>query len=229
MPLNVLPSITNPPVASSRAPRCRFDSQPLRRPWPHSAASTTRSSVCSRLILSHDARAPARLVRRSRATSPSRLRARAQRVVVERLARPPRRPSRCAGSPAPRASARDSASKRSRAGAAVSASASHRRQSKKNTDNGSDARMRPTSSVRPNRRIVSWNGCGAPSGLQRDRFAVEDQLARAHRAQRVDDLRRRCRDVVAVAREDAHVVTCLVHLHARAVDFPLERRGAQCA
>src|SRR5439155_1028905 len=45
-PLNVLPSMTKPPVAGSRAPRCRLDSQPRRRPCPHSAASTTRSRVC---------------------------------------------------------------------------------------------------------------------------------------------------------------------------------------
>src|SRR5947208_17153639 len=44
-PLNVLPSITKPPVSGSRAPRCRLESLPCRRPWPHSAARTTRSSV----------------------------------------------------------------------------------------------------------------------------------------------------------------------------------------
>ena len=51
-PLNVFPSITKPPLAGSRAPRCRFESQPSRRPLPHSAASTTRSSVCARFTLS---------------------------------------------------------------------------------------------------------------------------------------------------------------------------------
>ena len=50
-PLNVLPSMTMSPVAGSRAPRCRLDSQPWRRPWPHSAASTTRSRVCLGLTL----------------------------------------------------------------------------------------------------------------------------------------------------------------------------------
>ncbi len=45
IPLNVLPSITKPP-AGSRAPRCRFDNHPRRRPEPHSTARTTRSSVC---------------------------------------------------------------------------------------------------------------------------------------------------------------------------------------
>ena len=49
-PLNVLPTITKSPSAP-RAPRWRFDSQPWRRPWPHSTASTTRSSVCTGLTL----------------------------------------------------------------------------------------------------------------------------------------------------------------------------------
>jgi len=45
--------MTNPPVSGSRAPRCRLDSQPRRRPWPHSTASTTRSRVCRGLTLTH--------------------------------------------------------------------------------------------------------------------------------------------------------------------------------
>ena len=40
-------------VVGPRAPRWRFDSQPWRRPWPHSTASTTRSSVCTGLTLRH--------------------------------------------------------------------------------------------------------------------------------------------------------------------------------
>ena len=51
IPLNVLPTITNP--SSPRAPRWRLDSQPWRRPWPHSAARTTRSNVCTGLTLRH--------------------------------------------------------------------------------------------------------------------------------------------------------------------------------
>ena len=60
MPLKVLPSITKPPFTGSRAPRCRLLSQPLRRPLPHSAASTTRSSVRTAFTLSQsDPRLPA--------------------------------------------------------------------------------------------------------------------------------------------------------------------------
>ena len=84
-----------------------------------------------------------------------------------------------------------------------------------------------TSSLRPKRRIVTWNGCGAPSGRERDRLAVEDQLARRQRPHRLDDLRHRGGDVVQVAGEDAHLVAGLVDLDARAVELPLERGGAE--
>ena len=90
MPLNVLPSMTKPPSSGSRAPRCRLLSQPCRRPWPHSAASTTRSSVRACLILSHADRGGRPRTAR-RATSPSRLhgRGRAPRART----RAPRRAS----------------------------------------------------------------------------------------------------------------------------------------
>ena len=55
MPLNVFPSMTKPPLAGSRAPRWRFESLPVRRPCPHSAASTTRSSVCDGFTFSQPA------------------------------------------------------------------------------------------------------------------------------------------------------------------------------
>ena len=66
-------------------------------------------------------------------------------------------------------------------------------------------------------------------GLQSDRFAVEDQLRRLDRTQRVDDLGRRGRHVVAIAREDAHLVGRLVYLHPRSVELPLERCAAEHA
>ena len=55
MPLNVLPSMTKPPVSGSRAPRWMLDSLPRRRPEPHSTASTTRSRVCTGLTFSQPA------------------------------------------------------------------------------------------------------------------------------------------------------------------------------
>src|SRR6188472_57804 len=51
IPLNVLPSITKPSPSSDRAPRWMLDSQPSRRPLPHSTARTTRSRVCTGLTL----------------------------------------------------------------------------------------------------------------------------------------------------------------------------------
>ena len=44
-----------PAARGSRAPRWRLLSQPRRRPWPHSAASTTRSSVWARFTFSQPA------------------------------------------------------------------------------------------------------------------------------------------------------------------------------
>ena len=52
IPLNVFPSMTKSPVEGSRAPRWRLLSHPRLRPLPHSAASTTRSSVSAVLIFS---------------------------------------------------------------------------------------------------------------------------------------------------------------------------------
>ena len=51
-PLNVLPNIAKPPFSVSRAPKCRLLKNPRRRPFPHSAASITKSSVRACLILS---------------------------------------------------------------------------------------------------------------------------------------------------------------------------------
>ena len=57
-----------------------------------------------------------------------------------------------------------------------------------------------------------------------DRLAVEDELGRGERHDEVDDLGEPRRDVVQVAGEDAHLGTRSVHLHARAVELPLDRR-----
>ncbi|OEV18134.1 hypothetical protein AN221_23560 [Streptomyces nanshensis] len=53
-PLKVLPSIAKVP-SGRRAPRWRLESLPVRRPLPHSAASTTRSRVCTGLTFSQEA------------------------------------------------------------------------------------------------------------------------------------------------------------------------------
>ena len=60
MPLNVLPSITNPPVRVARRRGGCWTAAPRRRPLPHSTASTTRSRVCRGLTFTQpDPRRPA--------------------------------------------------------------------------------------------------------------------------------------------------------------------------
>ena len=99
-------------------------------------------------------------------------------------------------------SARASASKRSRRRRSVSASAVEAQAVEEEHGQRQRRPHLPTSSVRPNRRIVTWNGCGAPPDAARSLRRRGSARARGTRAQRVDDLRRRCRDVVAVARKE---------------------------
>ena len=82
-----------------------------------------------------------------------------------------------------------SAAIRSCAGANVKSSPSSRRQSKKNGRSGSFARVAATSSLRPNRRMVTWNGCGLSVRTERHRLAIEDRVGHRQRAHRLDDLR----------------------------------------
>ena len=123
-PLNVLPSMTKPPRSASRAPRCRLLSQPCAAAVPHSAASTTRSSVRACLILSQPRRAGRPRTAR-RAPSPSRLRGRRSARVDERRARVGVGGRRCA---ARRSSAGAAlAEQRDRAAVAARRSAARRR------------------------------------------------------------------------------------------------------
>ncbi len=63
MPLNVLPTMTNPP-SLPRAPRCRFDSHPVRRPCPHSIGDDDEVQRVDRLHLAPRPATPAGVVRR---------------------------------------------------------------------------------------------------------------------------------------------------------------------
>jgi len=63
-------------------------------------------------------------------------------------------------------------------------------------------------------RIVTWKGCGLLRRAQGDRLAVEDQRARRHCARRRNDLGNRHVTSFQVARENAHLVARLMHLHA---------------
>ena len=62
---------------------------------------------------------------------------------------------------------------------------------------------------------------------QRDRFAVEHNLARRHRAHNRHDFGHGDRDVAQVPRVDLHLVADLVDLNARAVELVFERGLAQ--
>ncbi len=208
--------MTKPP-AGSRAPRCRFDSQPCRRPCPHSAASTTRSRVCRGLTFSQPApRRPASYgCCRSFTTTPSWPRARAS------AAKPPAANTSAVTSRGARHSSgttASSTSSRSTSGRPSTSTPSACRTSKKYGVSGDAAgagrraggghleRLRPA--------VVA----------QRDGLAVEHDAAAGEPARDVDELRHPLGDVVERAGEDAHVVAVAVHLHADAVELPLDRR-----
>src|SRR4051812_351377 len=152
--------MTKPVPDGSRAPRCRLLSQPRRRPWPHSAARTTRSSVWRGLTFSHPApRRPAAYgassdltrtpswpagraaSRKARASAASAISARGTRLA--------------AGTSASRAAAR------STPGRSMRSSPSTCSTSKKSGVSGAVASARRV----PKRLAVTWKGYGRPSGF----------------------------------------------------------------
>jgi hypothetical protein len=64
-------------------------------------------------------------------------------------------------------------------------------------------------------------------GPQRDRLAVEHDLARRNRPDDSHDFGHRNRDVPQCPRIDAHLVVDLVHLNTRAIELVFERRLAE--
>ena len=174
-PLNVLPTITNPEPSSARAPRCRFDNQPCRRPCPHSTASTIRSSVWTGLTFRHDfPRRPASYgAAAAFTTTPSCPAAKASTSTCSPSIGESVTTFGTRHSPATRASS-DSRSVR---GASIRSTPSRWRRSKKNgrtpcslpsgpADGSGDEPDGPGSSAEPPPRqlTVSWNSCGRPSG-----------------------------------------------------------------
>ena len=104
---------------------------------------------------------------------------------------------------------------------------SRSRQSKKNTESGSSRRIASTSSLRPNRRIVTWNECGEPSALSAIASPSRISESAGKRAHRLHDFGHPPGHLVQVARVAAHLVARLVDLHARAVELPLEGGRAE--
>ena len=97
------------------------------------------------------------------------------------------------------------------------------RQSKRNGVSGISARSRSTSSLRPNRCIVTWKGCGEWSGLSAMTSPSTIRSCNIELAHRLDDFGNGGGDVAQISREHAYVEAALVCLDPGAVQFPLER------
>ena len=147
----------------------------MRRPLPHSTASTTRSSVCARFTLSQ--LAPRRPPRRARrATSRGPLVPARERVVEERRRGGAVGEARPGHAQRVRDGGGERGECRSRGVAATRSSPPEWSASKNRTESGSSSRSaRHVERPRPKRRIVTWNGSGEPSGGERDGLAVEHE------------------------------------------------------
>ena len=200
IPLNVLPTITKP--SSPRAPRWRLDSQPWRRPWPHSAARTTRSNVCTGLTLRHEPpRRPAAYGdARSLTITPS----------------SPRPTASSMNAAASSASAVTIEGRRNGSGhELVEGIASTRRQrlvdQRRRRRRGGRRRSRrpsppprPAAAWAPKSPIVSWKRRGPPSSVEPGDLAVEHEIAAGQAGDERHDAGQAVGDVVEVAREQAH-------------------------
>ena len=221
-PLNVLPSITWPGPSGSRAPRCRLLSQPRRRPWPHSAASTTRSSVWRGLTFSQPApRRPGGVGRVERLDEHA-LVAAGERVVEHRARRRGVRRDR---SRHPRVLRHELGERleplAARAVDQVLAAGVQHVEEQRGERGGAGRAARV-----PMRLAVTWNGSGRPSARSAIASPSSTAVSVGQRERRLDDLGHARGDVVERAREHAHVVAAPVHLHAHAVELELDRRRA---
>ena len=207
------------PVARSR---CRLDSQPCRRPWPHSAASTTRSSVCTGLTLSQPVRVdpPRRALQRLdddalvAAGDASAGTPRASAVAGDDARHP--RPAAGHGSiaAAARLTGRSSRSRRRRAG---------RRRSTPSAVPSPARRCVPRS--RRARGLLERSR--AAVGPQRDGLAVQDHRAQRQRTYGLDDLGHPLAISSRVRVKISDLVAVAMHLDPDAVQLPLDGRRAR--
>ena len=238
-PLNVLPSITKPPGGPNRpsgssAPRCRLDSLPVRRPWPHSAARMTRSSVCTGLTLTQPDPAPAHGVGRGVGLDHDALVPTGHRVGGEGLRRGDLRRVGRVGDVEPRHQqvgrrpGRATALRRNAPGWSSRSSPDRCRASNTKTVSGVASAPATGSERVPVRDAVCWNGRGPPVRPQGQHLAVEHRLVRHAGPDRGDDLGHPVGHLVERAGEDAHLVAAAVQLHPDAVELPLDpgRPGA---
>ena len=227
MPLKVFPTMTNSPVAGSRAPRWMLDSFPRRRPDPHSTASTTRSSVCTGLTFSQPApRRPAWYgASGDLAITPSWPAASvaSRKAAASAGSDVDSRPTRCAGG-----TSASSAASRSVVGASSRSAPSQCRMSKKNTESrwAPLAAVRDTSTDRPNRDAVTWKRCGRLSG--RSAIASPSAIRSRYRQcqRRLHHLGQPGGDVVEASGVDGDLVAGPMDLHPCAVQLGLENRCA---
>ena len=175
----------------------------------------------------HPARAsPARLVRRVERLHHARPRARGRaRRRGTRSASAGSAVSIRRDAASPRGRARRAATTRSEYGRSRRSSPSRWRQSKKNGVRAARRLPRPRAADEPNRLIVTWNGCGRPSGRERDHLAVEH--GRVDREPPASPPTTSGTRSVTSARLRVKARTSSpepVHLEPRAVELPLDRR-----
>ena len=160
-PLNVLPTITKPPVSGSRAPRWRFESQPRRRPLPPLRREHDEVEREHRLHLAPRLAAPAGLVARLDRLHHHALVSGGERLGEEALRLGRDRRWRSAAPRARRPRGRAAAGAR----AAADRRAPRRRGGARRRSTGA-ARRASTPRAVPKRLIVSWNARGASSSCR---------------------------------------------------------------
>ena len=213
--------MTGSPPSGSRAPRWMFDSFPVRRPYPHSAPSTTRSRVCTGLTFCHALPAPAGGVGGVERLDDDALVAGVERAVQHagRLARrsgartPGIRSAACSSS----ASSSASASRRTCSGSSSRSRPSRCSRSKKNglsSTPASDASL-------PKRLIVSWNARGRPSSSRARVSPSRTAVVARQRPDPLDELGHAVGHLAQRAGPHPDVVAVAVHLDAGAVELEL--------
>ena len=222
-PLNVLPSMTCSSFAGSRAPRCRFDNQPLRRPCPHSAASTTRSRWWTGFTLSQvPPRRPASYgASTAFTTTPScpRATASSKNAWASSASRVTSLGTQnCSGTTPSIAACR------SAAGRSIRSAPSRWRTSKKNGVSGTSRRRVATSPRLAARLAVSWNGRGRPSG--RSAIASPSRTIERTGSASATSTTSGTRSVIgsSVRVKTPTASPVAVHLDPHAVELPVDRR-----
>ena len=218
--------MTKPPVAGSRAPRCRLRQPALAAAVAPFGGEHDEVERVRRLDLEPARAAAAGLVRRVERLRHHALVAARERVVVEAPRPAPTSAVTMRGIDEPAPAARRAARRSARApGWSSSVSPSRCRQSKKNAaqrqlgaqpldvELAAEAAHRDLERHAARRRRAS--AIASPS-------RISSRAGSARTASTTSGTARG--DVVERARVDAHVVARLVHLHARAVELPFERR-----